>query len=185
MKYKLIYNISKISLFVTALIFGPITNVSAEQPATMSDGAIIAIYNQVNTFDIETAGLAIAHAKNSRVVGLAKMVQKDHTAVRQLAADLAIKLGEARTLPSSRAQATSQHAKVLTFLNSKNGARFDKAYLQHEIKFHTAAISAVNTVLIPATKSTELRELMKKILPGFEHHLAETKKIYKELGYYQ
>ena len=149
----------------------------------LNDGAIIAIYNQVNTFDIETAGLGLSNAKDPQVIALAKMVQTDHTGVRQMAAELAKKLGEARSLPASRADATAVHAKVLKELGSKKGTEFDKAYLKHEIQFHAGAIDAINKVLIPSAKSKELVDLMKKVLPGFEHHLAETKRVAKELGY--
>ena len=149
----------------------------------LTDGAIIAIYNQVNTFDIETAGLGLARTKNKDILALAQMVQKDHTAVRQMAIDLANKLGETRSLPASRAAATSNHAKVLEKLGGMSGADFDKAYLLHEIKFHSDAINAINTFLIPKAKNDELVKLMKKILPGFEHHLAETKRVAKSLGY--
>jgi len=183
MKYRTFKKTSRIFFLVTTLILSSTMVAYAGNQSGMTDGAIIAIYNQVNTFDIETAGLAIANAKDKRVIGLAKMVQTDHTAVRQMAADLAIKLGQDRSLPPSRANAASQHANVLSALSSKKGAEFDKAYLEHEIQFHTAAISAVKSVLIPKARNNELRDLMKKILPGFEHHLAETRRVSKELGY--
>jgi len=174
-----------VSLMSASVLIGTVSFASTSNASGLNDGAIIAIYNQVNTFDIETAGLGIANAKDSRVIDLAEMVQKDHTAVRQMAADLAIKLGAARTLPPSRAQATANHAKVLQQLGAKSGPAFDKAYLEHEIVFHTTAIDAVNNILIPSAKSEELRALMKEILPGFEHHLAETKRVYDALGYQQ
>lgn len=183
MKNKIFNRISRVFFLLPTLLLSAIPLAQAGSSTNLNDGSIIAIYNQVNTFDIETAGLALANAKDRRVIGLAKMVQKDHTAVRQMAADLAIKLGKARSLPASRAQATANHSKVLSALGSKTGASFDKAYLKHEILFHTAAISAINTLLIPNAKSKELLELMKKILPGFKHHLTETKRVFSELGY--
>ena len=170
-------------LSAVALLLSTTSTMADNANTGLSDGAIIAIYNQVNTFDIETAGLGLAKSKNPDVIALAKMVQTDHTGVRQMAADLAVKLGEARTLPVSRADATAAHAKILKELGSKQGTDFDKAYLKHEIQFHAGAIDAINKVLIPSAKSKELVGLMKKILPGFEHHLAETKRVAKELGY--
>ncbi len=166
-----------VAAVATLVLAGPVA------AADLSDGAIIAIYNQVNTFDIETAGLGAAQGHDPKVVALAKMVQKDHTAVRQMAADLANKLGVDRTLPAARADATAEHAKVLAKLGGMSGADFDKAYLQHEIQFHTSAIQAVKDVLIPSASSQELKDLMTKVLPGFEHHLAETTRVASELGY--
>lgn len=150
---------------------------------SLNDSAILAIYNQVNTFDIETAGLGLRCGQSDQVTKLAKMVQTDHTGVRQMAADLANKLNVPRSLPAGRDAATADHAKVLGKLMKQCGKGFDRAYLEHEIAFHTAAINAVNTVLIPSAKNAELVSLMKKILPGFEHHLAETKRVARELGY--
>jgi len=148
---------------------------------TLGDGAIIAIYNQVNTFDIETAGLGIARGHDPEVVALAKMVQKDHTGVRQMATDLAAKLEVDRSLPGERAEAAAEHARVLATLAKLSGPPFERAYLEHEITFHTAAIKAVKEVLIPAAHSAELKDLMEQVLPGFEHHLAETKRVAKTL----
>ncbi|HBR97757.1 MAG TPA: hypothetical protein DD979_10320 [Gammaproteobacteria bacterium] len=179
---KLLHNSRQILLavWVVASTAGGVGPVSAGE---LDDGAIIAIYNQVNTFDIETAGLGIAKGSSPQVVSLAEMVQRDHTQVRQMAAELANSLKVARTLPASRAAATAEHAKVLQRLSGLDGAAFDKAYLEHDIAFHTAAIQAVKEVLIPASQSDALRDLMTKILPGFEHHLAETQKAAKALGY--
>lgn len=178
-----------LKIFLTSLLLTSLTTATSIASAgntgklSLGDGAIIAIYNQVNTFDIETAGLGLANAKDAQVIELAKMVQKDHTAVRNMAAELATKLGKARSLPASRAKAAAEHAKILQTLSSKKGAEFDQAFLAHEIQFHTNAISAINTVLIPAATNDELVALMKKVLPGFEHHLAETMRVSKVLGY--
>ena len=181
---KIIYNLKTlVSVLLSGAVLILSTSAIAGNKLVLSDGAIIAIYNQVNTFDIETAGLGIANAKDPQVIALANMVQNDHTDVRQMAVDLAKKLGEVRAIPVSRADATAAHAEALKVLGSKKGIAFDKAYLKHEIQFHSEAIDAINKVLIPAAKSKELVDLMKKVLPGFEHHLAETRRVAKELGF--
>ena len=151
------------------------------QADKMTDGEVIAIYNQVNTFDIETAGLALKCSKSEEVLSLATMVQNDHTGVRQMAADLAKELGVPKSLPAGRENATASHANTLKMLNQKCHDGFDRAYLKYEIDFHTAAIDAVVHVLIPAANDEKLKSLMKKILPGFEHHLAETKRVYASM----
>jgi putative membrane protein len=166
-------------LFATSFAMHTSTATASE----LDDGAIIAIYNQVNTFDIETAGLGLSCGQSSQVKALAKMVQSDHTGVRQMAADLATKIDTPKSLPAGREQAAEAHARVLGELQSKCNDGFDQAYLKHEIAFHTAAIDAVKTVLIPSAKNPELVALMQKILPGFEHHLAESRRVAKELGY--
>lgn len=168
------------------VLSGLIVSVLAAQSAIvqagkMTDGEIIAIYNQVNTFDIETAGLALKCSKSKEVLSLATMVQNDHTGVRQMASDLAKELGVPKSLPTGRENATAEHAKTLEMLNQKCDDGFDRAYLKYEIDFHTAAIDAVQNVLIPAANDQKLKSLMEKILPGFEHHLSETKRVYETM----
>jgi hypothetical protein len=43
----------------------------------------------------------------------------------------------------------------------------------------------VRTVLIPATSDAELKQVMIAVLPGFQHHLDETVRIARKLGYEQ
>jgi putative membrane protein len=156
---------------------------AATSPTQLSDGEILAIYNQTNTFDIETGQLGDARGATKDVRALGRMVVADHTAVRDKASQLGMKLGIAPVLPPERASATMDHDGKMSELRGLSGADFDRAYLHHEIQFHTDAIAAVRTVLIPATANAELKQLMTDILPGFQHHLDETVRIAKKLGY--
>jgi putative membrane protein len=73
-------------------------------------------------------------------------------------------------------------ARAVALLQSKTGAEFDRAYLQHEVAFHQSVVDAVKHTLLPAIKNDELRNLMNTVLPGFEHHLAATKAIAMKMG---
>jgi putative membrane protein len=165
-------------LFVIAVLFG--RGVSAGPP--LDDGAIVGIYNQVNSFDIETALLGETRGESEQVKKLAKMVASDHTGVRRSANDLASEVGVIPTLPAARAQASAEHDAVVADLRTKSGSEFDRAYLKHEIFFHRSAIDAVRTVLMPQAKNPRLREHFAKVLPAFEHHLAQTEQVAKQLG---
>ena len=44
---------------------------------------------------------------------------------------------------------------------------------------------AVKNTLLPAADSKVLKEHFQTVLPHFKHHLAETIKVAKELGYYK
>jgi putative membrane protein len=148
----------------------------------LSDGQILAIYNQVNTFDIETGRLGDARGASDDVRALGRMVVADHTAVREKASQLGGKLGITPALPPERASAAAEHESTMATLRGLEGAEFDRAYLRHEIRFHTDAIQAVRTVLIPATANAQLRQLMTDVLPGFKHHLEQTKRTAQKLG---
>lgn len=71
---------------------------------------------------------------------------------------------------------------MVNLLQLKSGAEFDKAYLQHEMAFHRSVIDAIKKTLLPAIQNEEFKELVTTTLPGFEHHLAETKAVARKLG---
>lgn len=149
---------------------------------TLSDAQIYAIYDQVNGFDIETAGLGAVKGHSPEVRKLAVMVLRDHSAVRQMARDIAAdeKISYRIDEQSDGAKA---HRQAMAGLKSKSGEAFDRAYLAHEEVFHTEAIAAIRTVLLEETESEAFKAHMRAVLPGFEHHLAETIRVAKELGY--
>lgn len=148
----------------------------------LNDAAIIAIYNQVNTMDIETALLGQVKGYSADVRQLATMVSRDHSGVRKMAHELAEEIGVTPTLPAARADAAKQHYEVIARLRDQSQTGFDKAYLKHEIEFHRAAISAVKTILLPSAQHPALKNHFNQVLPHFEHHLSETIRVAKKLN---
>jgi putative membrane protein len=146
----------------------------------LSDSALLAIYTQVNEFDVQTAAVGLERAQSEAVRALAQMVHDDHGAVLARTAELARSLHVEPELPAERAVEQQKHEAVLASLRAVSDNEFDRAYLTHEIAFHSAAIDAVKTVLIPQA-SPKVQELLEAVLPGFEHHLAETKRVAQAL----
>ena len=180
---KRINNLKATLLCLVPLMFTAPSMGYAETTAPkINDAAIIAIYNQVNNFDIETALLGQVYGHSPDVQSFGKMVATDHTGVRKAAHELAIRIGVTPDLPSSRAPAALSHYKSIGELRNLSGQEFDRAYLLHEIAFHTAAINAVKTALLPAAQHSEIKEHFTVVLPHFQHHLNEAKRIAKALG---
>ena len=168
------------SAITATLVLGALPGHAGD--AALTDGAIFAIYNQVNSMDIETALLGEMKGNAEDVRALGRMVSGDHTGVRKAAHELAVAEGIVAELPGSRMEAAQTHYDVIEGLREKSGEAFDAAYLRHEIAFHEAAIDAVKTVLIPATQNAELKAHFEAVLPHFQHHLDETRRVAKELG---
>lgn len=171
---------TRLFAFIAALA----TITSAVAPAhagSLSDAEIIGVYSQVNSFDIETALLGEIKGHSDQVRALGRMVSADHTGVRKAIHDMAIEIGVQPLLPSSRIAAARGHDTVVMQLHALSGVEFDIAYLRHEIAFHRAAIDAVKTLLQPAASNPKLKAHFQAILPAFEHHLAETIRVAKEL----
>ena len=70
--------------------------------------------------------------------------------------------------------------KTKKMLRSKSGAAFDKAYLDNEVAYHKAVISAVNDLLIPEAENAELKKLLKDVVPIFQAHLDHAKMVQKQ-----
>ena len=149
---------------------------------TLDDATIFAIFDEVNAADIWTAHLGAKKCHAPEVCELARSVASDHEQVQQMMRDLARKLAITPMPPDIDSNA-QDHAKAIMLLQAKSGAEFDRAYLLHEIEFHTAAINAVRQSLLPKIQNEEFKALVQKVLPGFEHHLAETTEIAHQLGY--
>lgn len=155
------------------------------QPAvvhTLDDAAIFAIFDEVNAADIWTARLGVKKCHAQEVCALAQMVVSDHEQVQQMMRDLARKIA-ITPVPPDRDTNAQDHAKTIVLLQDKVGADFDRAYLTHEIEFHTAAVNAVKQTLLPTIQNGEFKALVQKVLPGFEQHLAETAEVAHKLGY--
>jgi putative membrane protein len=67
-------------------------------------------------------------------------------------------------------------------LKTLSGAAFDKAYIDHEIAYHAAVLSALDKTLIPSAQNAELKALLVKVRPAFVAHLDMAKQIQTELG---
>ena len=164
-----------------ALIAAAIPTHPAGAAEKLDDATVFAIFDQANAADIWTGRLGVQRGRSEEVRALGRMVATDHEAVQQMGRDLAKKLG---VMPTPPANDTSAEAlsKTVALLQSKSGVEFDQAYLRHEIAFHQSVIDAIKGTLLPAVKNDELKALITKVLPGFEHHLAATRSAAAKLG---
>ena len=154
--------------------------VVAPAPA-LDDATIVAIFDNANTFDIETGKLAAKRGESNEVRQFGAMLARDHAMVRQQGRDLAKKLGVTPTPPAGDQSARDQAA-TLHRLGSLRGAEFDRAFLQHEAAFHKDVIAAIKSTLLPAIKNEELKALVVKVAPAFQAHLDMAQNLGKRLA---
>ena len=156
------------------------TSVPAPAPA-LDDPTIVAIFDAANAADIETGELAAerGHAKQVRDFGA--MLARDHKAVRQQGRDLAQRLGVTPTPPADDASAKA-HADAMATLRGLQGEAFDRAFLDHEVRFHQGVIDAVNGTLMPAIQNADVKALVVKVAPAFEAHRTAAANLRQQLG---
>ena len=154
--------------------------VAAPAPAP-DDATIVAIFDNANSFDIETGQLAAKRGHSNEVRQFGAMLARDHDMVRQQGRDLAKKLGVTPTPPAGDQSARDQAA-TLHRLSGLRGTEFDRAFLQHEVTFHRDVIAAVKSTLLPAIKNEELKALVVKVAPAFQAHLDMAENLGKRLA---
>ncbi len=141
----------------------------AKAAPALDDATIVAIFDAANTYDIETGALAAKKGTTKDVREYGAMLERDHKHVRTLGRDLAKSLGVTPTPPKDFALAKS-HSQAMKTLKAANGAQFDRAFLQHEVDFHSAVIDAITTTLLPAIQNAQVKDLVTKVAPAFVAH---------------
>jgi putative membrane protein len=147
---------------------------SAQGPTDPQIAHIVVTANQV---DIDAGKLAESMGTNADIKAFGKQMVTDHSGVNKAAVDLVTKL---KVTPQDNP--TSQSIKAggdanLAALKKLKGAAFDKAYIDHEVAYHTQVLDAVDKVLIPNAQNAELKALLVKVRPAFVAHLEHAKSL--------
>ena len=165
------------AVVVTGLLFGA----PAAPVQEINDAQIAAIVVTANQVDIDAGQLAAARASSADVKKFGQQMVTDHKGVNKSAVDLATKL---KVTPEENETSKALKAggeKNVANLKTLKGAAFDKAYVDHEVAYHTQVIEALDKTLIPNAKNAELKALLVKVRPAFVAHLEHAKHIQSSL----
>jgi putative membrane protein len=147
-----------------------------------SDAQIAAIVVTANQVDIDAGKLAKAKGHAKEVKEFAQRMITDHSGVNKSATELVQKLNvtpESSPTSQSLQQGGDQN---IANLKKLEGAAFDKAYIDHEVAYHEAVLSALDKTLIPSAQNAELKALLVKVRPAFVAHLDHAKEIQATLA---
>jgi len=149
------------------------------QGAAPNDAQIASIVVTANQVDIDAGKLAESKAASKDVKAFAKRMVVDHTGVNQSAVALVEKLKVTpEDNPTSQSLKTGGDTNIQS-LKALKGAKFDHAYIDHEVAYHEAVIDVMDKTLIP---NDELKALLVKVRPAFVAHLDHAKHIQSELA---
>lgn len=148
----------------------------------VTDAQIASIVVTANQVDIDAGELAAKMSTNAEVKKFAQRMITDHKGVNKSAVDLVTKL---KVTPEDNATSKALKdggEKNLANLKKLKGAEFDKAYMDHEVAYHTQVLEAVDKTLIPGAKNADLKALLVKVRPAFVAHLEHAKQIQSSLN---
>ncbi|MEM5370098.1 DUF4142 domain-containing protein [Paraburkholderia azotifigens] len=146
-----------------------------------TDPQIAAIVVAANQADIDAGKLAESKTHSKDVKAFAQQMVKDHTGVNKAAVDLVNRLSvKPEANPTSDSLKQGGAANIAN-LEPLQGAKFDRAYIDHEVTYHQNVIDALDSTLIPSAHNAELKALLVKVRPAFVAHLEHAKMVQSSL----
>lgn len=169
-------------LFAAALITFTTISVAFAQTPKLNDAEIASVAVTANQIDIDYAKIAMLKSKNEEVLTFAKTMTADHQAVIDQAVALVTKLKVTPQDNDVSKKLNADAEATRKTLQAKSAKDFDKAYVDNEVAYHKAVISAVETLLIPQAQNAELKALLQKVLPTLKSHLEHAEMVQKSLS---
>jgi putative membrane protein len=170
----------RIAMSFAALLLA-LPALAADAPA-LDDPQIATVALTAHQIDSERGHLALKKSKSDDVKQFAQQMVTDHEAGAKEVLDLAKKLGvkpeESAVTKDLRKGSKDTQAKLAKL----TGAAFDKAYVDAEVAYHEAVISALQTVLIPGAKNAEVKQALELAVPTLQGHLQHAKNIQSMLA---
>ena len=170
------------SLCVTLLVLAFGATAAWAQGAGPTDPQIAAIVVTANQVDVDAGKLAKSKAQSPEVKEFAQRMITDHSGVNKAATELVQKLHVTPEPNATSASLKQGGDENLAKLKTLSGTAFDKAYIDHEVAYHEAVLSALDKTLIPSAQNAELKALLVKVRPAFVAHLEMAKQLQAQLG---
>lgn len=143
----------------------------AQKNSALSDAEVAYVAVVANQIDINYGEIARKKSKNPEILRFAETMIRDHQAVIAQASALVKKLGVTPKDNAVSKKLLADAAITAKTLNSKSGKAFNRAYIDNEVTYHKAVISAVEGVLIPEADNKELKDLLTNVVPALKAHL--------------
>jgi putative membrane protein len=156
---------------------------AASTPSTaLADPQIAHVAVTSNSIDSAAGAAARSKARNAQVRDFAQQMVRDHGAVNKQAVALAQKLNVTPADNDMSRQLQQGAEQARTDLGGKSGADFDRAYIDHEVRYHQSVLDALDNTLIPGAQNAELKALLQQVRPNVAAHLERAKSIQGSLG---
>lgn len=172
---------------VVAVTFASAATVQAQgrgagSTSTLTDAQIAAIVVGANTIDVEYGRLARSKSQAAEVRQFAESMISSHTAVNEQAAALASRLHLSPEENATSRELAAAAAAKRSELSGLSGSAFDRAYIANEIAFHEAVLEAIDKLLVPNARNSELKALIQAVRPAIAGHLEHAIQIQARLG---
>ena len=156
----------------------------AARGLSLNDRDVAAIFLAANNTDISYAQVALTpdRTTNTEVVAFANRMLADHGGLNKSALDL---ISTTNIAPRDNVMSLDfrdESAAKRDTLREVTGPAFDSTYMANEVRYHARFLATIDSVLLPATKNTDLRVLLTRVRPAVAAHLEHAMRIQASLG---
>jgi putative membrane protein len=155
-------------------------NPGAANADLSTPAGILTVLSTANLQEIQEAQYAQQRASSAAVKALARRLEADHKANLQQGRQVAKQLGVSQQLPSDTSVATPTNEPAE--LMGRQGADFDRAFVQHEIEAHQTNIDRIQNQMIPAAQDPQLKRYLQQTVTAMEGHLQRAQQVQRQLG---
>lgn len=160
------------------------TATRSSRSMSLNDRDVAAIFLAVNNTDISYAQVAVAPGRttNTEVLAFANRMLSDHGGLNKSALDL---LSTTNIVPRDNTMSLDfrdESAAKRDTLRELTGPAFDSTYMANEVRYHTKLLATIDSLLLPATKNTDLRVLLTRVRPAVAAHLEHATRVQAGLG---
>lgn len=147
--------------------------------APLADRDIAAIFLAANYTDVSYAQVALAPGRttNAEVVAFANRMLSDHSGLNTAAIELFSNAGIVPRDHSISLDFRDESAAKRDTLRERSGAAFDSTYMASEVRYHTRLLVALDSLLIPAARHSDLKGLLTRVRPAVAAHLEHATRI--------
>jgi putative membrane protein len=145
---------------------------AAASPAAMSTDEFLTKLAAGNKFEIDSSKLAISKSRSETVKAFANQMVTDH-------GQAAVKMKQAVTDAKAKAppdQLDAKHQAIYDDLKKKDGAAFDQAYVDAQMKGHVETVAMVEAYA-KGGDNARIKAFANDILPTLRSHLDHVKKL--------
>lgn len=153
------------------------TDTKTTEVIPTSDAEIANALLTINTEEMNLAKVGFKKANNQQVKEYARKMFNEHAQSN----DKAMTLRRNQNIPLEKAKSTlnmkfNVEDKVEKLANMK-GEKFDKNFMQSQVKMHDFVLQRLNDTLIPNAQNEELKALLESTKQRVQTHLKEAKLI--------
>jgi putative membrane protein len=168
------------------LIAASLTSLSAAAaPAHKSsrptDPQIAAILDTADQIEIDAGKLAKSASQSKDIRQFAQQMIDDQGAISRSVSQLMTKLNVTPELSLASEKLQKGGDDNLAALKKLQGRAFDKAYIDHEVKYHEALIGMLDKTLIPGASNVELKTLLARTRATLAAHVEHARKLQADL----